>query len=108
MDDFNFDFPNDMFNGREIDENFWRTSVHPEDKSPKPTFCLSIEAIQDIAMKKFQMKGCGPEMNDIDLQEWIDVYENDIKDLNFDQIVKKYDVKFYEATGGLCLLTICY
>lgn len=88
--------------------NCWRTSVHPEDNSDGTTLSISIEMLQDTLMKNYQMKGCGPTMNDIDLQDWIDVYENEIKDLDIDKIIKDADIKFFEVTNQLYTLKICY
>lgn len=84
------------------------TSIHPKDTGEEITFSISIEMLQDTLMKNYQMKGCGPAMNDIDLQDWIDVYENEIKDLDIDKIIKSNNIKFYEVTNRFYSLKICY
>lgn len=89
----------------------YRTSVH-ESCYDKIDFSISIEAIQDQAMMNHRVSQClGINCNvldECDVQDWTDVYENCIKDLDFDAIVKKYDVKFYEPQNGLMVLKIYY
>lgn len=91
----------------EIEEEVYRSSRHPSGKG-KPRCSYSIEFIQDLAFKTAKLSGYTPPLSEADLEDWTDLYHNEIKDLDTDAIIKKYDVKFYEPVDGLMELTIYY
>jgi hypothetical protein len=85
------------------DNKYWWRSAHPEDNSKSSKFIISIEAMQDIMMRKFQTKICESQLDEISLQEWIEINKEEIKDMTYTQIIEKYEDMLHSCRTKDCV-----